>query len=77
MARFGLLNSRAMSREAEATGFHWLWDPAAGGSVTHAACFHQVICNKLHVRFAGAPKGCSAVPHSRACEEEATHMLPL
>lgn len=44
MARFGLLYSRAVSREAEATGFHWLWDPAAGGSITNAARFHQTIC---------------------------------
>ena len=44
MARFGLLYSGAMSREAEATGFHRLWDPAASGSITSPACFHQTIC---------------------------------
>lgn len=44
MAGLGLLYSRAVSREAEATGFHWLWDSDAGQSITNAASFHQPIC---------------------------------
>lgn len=44
MARFGLLYSGAVSREAEAAGFYRLWDPAASGSITNPARFHQTIC---------------------------------
>lgn len=53
MARFGLLYSRALSREAEATGFHRLWDPAAGGSITNTACFHQMIFGGVLPAVAG------------------------
>lgn len=44
MVRFALLYRGAVSGEAEATGFYWLGDPAAGGSITNAARFHQAIC---------------------------------
>lgn len=44
LAGFGLLYSRAMSREAEATGFHWLWDSDAGESIPNTASLHQAIC---------------------------------
>lgn len=44
MVPFALLYSRAVSGEAEAAGFHWLGDLAAGGSITNAARFHQAIC---------------------------------
>ena len=74
MAGFGLLYSRAVSGEAEAAGFHGLWDPATSGSITNAARFHQSICKqttRVSSRVVSSPIYPRNAQHccTRACKE--------